>query len=134
MSPNIQVAVLHIWNVHNSTYSFVPTYACIEMELWHARTHGFVSNCPLFYFTLTFDMTTFEMTAFEMTAFYMTAILQITSLIKINIVNSSRDTLLLYIIITIQSQTYVMTMTMTMNIILFNINIYNGVCNQNWTT
>ena len=24
-------------------------------------------------------------------------------------------------------------MTMTMNIILFNINIYNGVCNQNWT-
>ena len=29
---------------------------------------------------------------------------------------------------------YTMTMNMTMNIILFNINIYNGVCNQNWTT
>ena len=31
-------------------------------------------------------------------------------------------------------RTGTMTMTMTMNIILFNINIYNGVCNQNWTT
>ena len=27
-----------------------------------------------------------------------------------------------------------MTMTMTLNIILFNINIYNEVCYQNWTT